>query len=225
VRVRLFAILRERAGSESIEVELSDGATVATALAALSEHPALSAVLARMPVRMAVNRVYASPETPLGPDDELALIPPVSGGAGVHARVTGDPLSLGTLAERVGSARTGAVVAFQGVTREVERLEYEAYGEMAEERILEILSDCAKRHGLEGAAAEHRTGVVALGEPSVIVAVSAPHRAEAFEGAREAIDRIKAEVPVWKREVEHDGAQRWAEGEQPPLDRQEEPAL
>jgi len=225
VRVRLFAILRERAGRESIEVELADGATVASALAALSEHAALSGVLDRMPVRMAVNREYASPETPLGPGDELALIPPVSGGAGVHARVTGEPLSLEALAARVGSPGTGAVIAFQGVTREVERLEYEAYGEMAEERIREILSDCAERHGLEGAAAEHRTGAVPLGEPSVIVAVSAAHRAEAFAGAREAIDRIKAEVPVWKREVERDGAERWAAGEQPPLDRQEEPAL
>jgi molybdopterin synthase catalytic subunit/molybdopterin converting factor small subunit len=224
VRVRLFAILRERAGRESIEVELADGATVASALAALSEHAALSGVLDRMPVRMAVNRAYASPETPLGPDDELALVPPVSGGAGVHARVTGEPLSLEALAARVGSPGAGAVVAFQGVTREVERLEYEAYGEMAEERIREILSDCAERHGLEGAAAEHRTGAVALGKPSVIVAVSAAHRAEAFAGAREAIDRIKAEAPVWKREVERDGAERWAEGEQPPLDRQEEPA-
>jgi len=225
VRVRLFAILRERAGRESIEVELADGATVASALAALSEHAALSGVLDRMPVRMAVNREYASPERPLGPGDELALIPPVSGGAGVHARVTGEPLSLEALAARVGSPGAGAVIAFQGVTREVERLEYEAYGEMAEERIREILSDCAERHGLEGAAAEHRTGAVPLGEPSVIVAVSAAHRAEAFAGAREAIDRIKAEVPVWKREVERDGAERWAAGEQPPLDRQEEPAL
>lgn len=225
VRVRLFAILRERAGRESIEVELADGATVANALAALSEHAALSAVLDRMPVRMAVNREYASPETPLGPDDELALIPPVSGGAAVHARVTGEPLSLEELTASVGSPGAGAVVAFQGVTREVERLEYEAYGEMAEERIREILGDCTERHGLEGVAAEHRSGPVPLGEPSVIVAVSAAHRAEAFAGAREAIDRIKAEVPVWKREIERDGAERWAAGEQPPLDRQEEPAL
>jgi molybdopterin synthase catalytic subunit len=225
VRVRLFAILRERAGRESIDVELADGATVASALAALSEHAALAPVLDRMPVRMAVNRAYASPETPLGPGDELALIPPVSGGAAVHARVTGEPLSLEAVTARVRSPRAGALIAFQGVTREVERLDYEAYGEMAEERIGEILGACVARHGLEGAAAEHRIGAVALGEPSVIVAVSAAHRAEAFAGAREAIDRIKAEAPVWKREVERDGAERWAEGEQPPLDRQEEPTL
>jgi molybdopterin converting factor subunit 1 len=227
VRVRLFAILRERAGSDSIEVELADGATVASALAALSEHAALSTVLEQMPVRMAVNRTYASPETRLGPGDELALIPPISGGAGVHARVTGEPLSLEALAGAVGSLGAGAVVAFQGVTREVQRLDYEAYDEMAEERIEAILRDCMEQHDLQGAAAEHRTGPVALGEPSVIVAVSAAHRAEAFAGAREAIDRIKAEAPVWKREVERDGTERWATGEQPPLDRdpREEPAL
>ncbi len=91
------------------------------------------------------------------------------------------------------------------MTREVSRLDYEAYREMAEERIAEILRDCVERHGLEAAAAEHRTGAVALGEASVIVAVSAAHRDEAFAGAREAIDRIKAEAPIWKREVEDGG--------------------
>jgi molybdopterin synthase catalytic subunit len=103
------------------------------------------------------------------------------------------------------------VVAFQGTTRDVDRLEYEAYAEMAERRIAAILRDCVDRHGLEAAAAEHRVGAVPLGEPSVIVAVSARHRAEAFAGAREAIDRIKAEAPIWKREVDG-GDARWVEG-------------
>ena len=88
------------------------------------------------------------------------------------------------------------------MTREVSELEYEAYREMAAERIEAILRECAERHGLEAAAAEHRTGTVPLGEPAVIVAVAAAHRTEAFAGAREAIDRIKAEAPIWKREVE-----------------------
>jgi molybdopterin synthase catalytic subunit len=219
VRVRLFAVLRERAGSESVEVELADGATVADALAELSGMPALAELLERMPVRMAVNRVYASPETRIGRGDELALVPPISGGAELHARVTEEPLSLQALAEAVGRPGAGAVVAFQGVTRAVPRLEYEAYAEMAEERIAQILRECVERHGLEAAAAEHRTGAVALGEASVVVAVSAAHREEAFAGAREAIDRIKAEAPIWKREVEGDGAARWVEGTQPAIDR------
>lgn len=216
VRVRLFAVLRERAGRDSVELELGEGATVADAIDRLAALPALTEPLARMPVAMAVNRAYARPETPLDAGDELALIPPISGGAGPHVRVTVEPLSLEALAAAVGRPGAGAVVAFQGVTREVSRLDYEAYAEMAEERIAAILADCVERHGLEAAAAEHRTGSVALGEASVIVAVSAAHREEAFAGAREAIDRIKAEAPIWKREVE-DGGSRWVEGAAPPL--------
>ena len=218
VRVRLFAVLRERAGRDSIEIEVAEGATVADALEELAATPSLTEALARLPVRMAVNRAYASADTRLGPGDELALIPPISGGAAPHARVTAEPLSLEALSGLVASPAAGAVVTFQGVTREVSRLDYEAYREMAEERIAAILAECAARHGLEAIAAEHRTGPVALGEPSVIVAVSAAHRREAFDGAREAIDRIKAEAPIWKREVEADGAARWVEGTQPAPD-------
>jgi molybdopterin converting factor subunit 1 len=229
VRVRLFAVLRERAGSDSVEIELAEDATVADALERLAASPPLAELLERMPVRLAVNRSYADAATRLAPGDELALIPPISGGAPgaaephpgptePHVRVTEEPLSLEALAAAVGRPEAGAVVTFQGVTREVARLDYEAYGEMAAERIAAILRDCIDRHGLEAAAAEHRVGSVALGEPSVIVAVSAAHRGEAFAGAREAIDRIKAEAPIWKREVEGDGAARWVEGAQPPLD-------
>ena len=207
VTVRLFAMLRERAGASEVTVELPDGARVGDALSELSD-------LARgLPLVMAVNRDYADEETPLDPGDELALIPPVSGGA-VEARpwvrVTGEPLSLEALAARVGDPRAGAVVTFQGVTRAVERLDYEAYVEMAEERIAEIAAEAVQRHGLCAAAVEHRVGVVPLSEPSVCVAVAAPHRGEAFAGAREIIDRVKAEAPIWKKE---DG--RWVEGTKP----------
>jgi MoaE-MoaD fusion protein len=217
VRVRLFAILRERAGRDSVDLALPEGATVADALEALRAERGLEEVLPALPVRMAVNRDYASPDTELAPDDELALVPPVSGGeaARVHSRVTEDPLSLDALAKAVGRPEAGAVVLFCGTTRDVARLEYEAYTEMAEERIAAILGECLERHRLEAAAAEHRIGSVPLGEPSVIVAASAVHRAEAFAGAREAIDRIKAEAPIWKREVEATSTgerRRWAEG-------------
>jgi MoaE-MoaD fusion protein len=210
VTVRLFAMLRERAGAGEVTVELPEGARVADALAALG------GLADGLPLVMAVNREYASEDASLDPGDELALIPPVSGGeaAVAHARVTHDPLSLDALAARVRDPRAGAVVTFQGVTREVERLDYEAYVEMAEERIAAIVAEAIERHGLCAAAAEHRVGSVPLSEPSVAVAVSAPHRGEAFAGAREIIDRVKAEAPIWKREVEG-GEGRWVEGARP----------
>ena len=126
--------------------------------------------------------------------------------------MTDEPLSLGAAGARW-SARParGRDRTFQGTTRDVDRLEYEAYREMAEERIAAIVAEAVERHGLEAAAAEHRVGAVPLGEASVAVAASAAHRGEAFAGAREIIDRIKAEAPIWKKEVEG-GEERWVEG-------------
>jgi selenide, water dikinase len=224
VRVRLFAILRERAGSDWVELQLPAGARVSDALQALSGHERLRGVLERLPVQLAVNREYAAPGTPLCEGDELALIPPVSGGADMsipterrpHVRVGRAALSAAALSRAVRDPRAGAVVTFEGVTRDVAVLDYEAYEAMAKERIDQILCDCMQAHDLLGAAAEHRTGRVPLGEPSVLVAVSARHRDEAFAGAREAIDRIKAEAPIWKRELGHDGEARWVQGSPPP---------
>jgi molybdopterin synthase catalytic subunit len=196
VRVRLFAGLRERAGADEVELELPEGALVSDAL------ERLSAVTAGARVVMAVNREYADPNALLEPGDELALIPPVSGGsvALTHVRITSEPLSLDDLRERVRDPRAGAIVTFEGVTREVEQLDYEAYAEMAQGQIAEIVAAAVERHGLCAAAAEHRVGTVPLSEPSVAIAVSAPHRAEAFAAAREIIDRIKAQAPIWKKE-------------------------
>jgi molybdopterin synthase catalytic subunit len=196
VRLRLFAGLRERAGADHVELELPDGASVKDALARLQW------LTGDLPVVIAVNREYAEADAALHPDDELALIPPVSGGSvgAVHARVTAEPLSADALVAAVRDPRAGAIVTFCGVTREVPALEYEAYAEMAEEKLAAIVAAAIERHGLTAAAAEHRIGTVALGEPSVIVAASAPHRAEAFAGARELIDAIKAQAPIWKRE-------------------------
>ena len=213
--VRLFAVLRERAGAGELDVELPEGATVADALAVLRSGGPLAETLERLPVRLAVNREYAPDEQVLAAGDELALVPPVSGGAPeIHARVRSEPLSLESIASLVVRDAAGAVVCFQGMTRDVERLDYEAYAEMATEKIESILGECVAAHGLEAAAAEHRIGPVPLGEPSVIVAVSAGHRGEAFAGAREAIDRIKAEAPIWKAEVEGEES-RWVQGTTP----------
>jgi molybdopterin converting factor subunit 1 len=216
ISVKLFAILRERAGRSALELDLPDGATVADAIDRLRDEPGLDEPLDRIRVAVAVNREYASAAEPLSAGDELALVPPVSGGAEtVHVAVTDGPLSLEGIAARVVRPGAGAVVSFQGVTREIERLDYEAYREMAEERIAAILTDCVREHGLEAAAAEHRIGSVPLGEASVVVSVSAAHRDEAFAGARAAIDRIKAEAPIWKQEVEGT-ERRWVEGSPAP---------
>jgi molybdopterin synthase catalytic subunit len=204
VEIRLFATLRERAGTDRLSLELGEGAVVADALHELRW---LTGDLCAV---MAVNRDYADDQTPLAAGDELALIPPVSGGSGidggaleraaVHVRITDEPLSSDRVDALVRDPRAGAVVTFQGVTRDVAALEYEAYPEMAEVKIAEIARAAVARHGLCAAAVEHRIGTVALSEASVVIAVSAPHRAEAFAGAREIIDELKKSVPIWKRE-------------------------
>lgn len=208
VTVRLFAGLRERAGAGEVTLELPAGARVADALRAVGE------LTEGIPVVMAVNREYAEETQTLRAGDELALIPPVSGGAErrevIHARVSAEPLSLDPLLAFVRDPRAGAVVSFAGVTREVAALEYEAYAEMAVPQMISILERALARHGLCAAAVEHRTGTVALSEPSVLIAVSAPHRAEAFAGGREIIDELKRVAPIWKQE---EGA--WVTGTPP----------
>jgi molybdopterin converting factor subunit 1 len=202
VRVRLFAILRERAGRDEVELELPEGARVADALAAVDH------LAGGLSLVMAVNREYARPDQRLAPGDELALIPPVSGGGAPHVRISAEPLSADAVAALVRDPRAGAVVTFQGVTREVDHLDYEAYEAMALEAMRAILEAAVVRHGLCG-------GTVPLGEPSVVVAVSAPHRGEAFAAAREVIDELKAGAPIWKREVEAGGEARWVGGAPP----------
>jgi molybdopterin synthase catalytic subunit/molybdopterin converting factor small subunit len=217
VRIRLFAGLRQKAGTDELALELPEGARVGDALAQLSW------LTGDLPVVMALNHDYADPSLALHADDELALIPPVSGGASpaglVYVRVVDGPLSVGELTERVRDPRAGAIVCFHGITREVPALEYEAYTEMAERKLSEIVTRAVEHHGLCAGAAEHRTGSVGLSEASVIVAASAPHRAEAFSGAREMIDEIKAQAPIWKRE-----AGEWVRGTTPGSPRRLPPA-
>ena len=216
VSVRLFAGLRERAGTDRLDVELPDGATVGELLDALAGTP-VGPIGPRQCV-VAINREYADAGQPIAAGDEVALVPPVSGGdPTVRAvRVTAEPLDVAPLSAAVRDPRAGAVVLFEGVTREVAELDYEAYAEMAVERLREIAEAEAERHGLCAVAVEHRVGTVPLGEPSVIVAASAPHRGEAFSGARAIIDRVKAEAPIWKVEVGEDGERHRVPGTLPP---------
>lgn len=206
VTVRLFAVLRQRAGRDAVPLELPDGARVDDALAALAE------ITDGVPCVMAVNREYADGTAVLSAGDELALIPPVSGGADLvrHVRITEEPLSLDALARLVESPLAGAVVTFSGVTREVAWLDYECYVEMATPMLQELVDAAIEKHGLTGAAVEHRVGRVPLGQPSVVVATSSGHRPEAFAAARELIDELKARAPIWKAEEGE-----WVAGEPP----------
>lgn len=209
VSVRLFAGLRERAGRARVEVELPEGALVSDLLEVMEIAPRSCVV--------AINREYAAESEPVRAGDEVALVPPVSGGAGAVrlARVTGEPLDPAAAAAAVRDPAAGAVVVFEGVTREVPELDYEAYVEMAEQKLRAIGEEVAAAHRLCAVALEHRTGTVPVSEPSVVVAASAPHRGEAFAGARALIDRVKAEAPIWKVEVTEAGRRR-VEGRLPP---------
>lgn len=212
LKVRLFAMLRECAGQESIEVEVVDGTTVSELVALLKERQDIGELVDRIPVLVARNRSYADGQDRLCEGDELALIPPVSGGAEsecakesespkVYVRITDQELKVDGLFARVGTPAAGAVVTFTGTTRDVPHLFYEAYIDMAVEKIEEIVTRVVEDHGLEAAAVEHRVGRVRRGEPSVVIATSAVHREQAFKGAREIIDSIKESAPIWKKEV------------------------
>jgi molybdopterin synthase catalytic subunit/molybdopterin converting factor small subunit len=203
VRVRLFAGLRERAGYA--ERELEDVACVADVWPALGlgEEPA--------GLLYAVNREYAEYGRELRDGDEVALIPPVSGGS---FRVTEEPLSLDAAVAEVADGRAGGIATFTGTVRrqsrgrEVTLLEYEAYAEMAEDVMEQIAAELIGRHELCAVAMHHRVGRLEVGEASVVIAVSAPHRHDALAACREAIDRLKETVPLWKKEV-YEGGEEW----------------
>jgi molybdopterin synthase catalytic subunit len=218
VTVRLFAYLRERAGAGTVSLSLEDGATVHDAITALRGGP-LSGLPEDAPFVVAVGREYAERGQRLHEGDELALVPPVSGGAAADpvrlAEVTGEPLDVEAIRRLVADPSTGAVVVFVGTTREIPSLEYEAYVPMAQEQIARLAAAVVAEHGLAAAAVAHRTGTVALGEPSVVVAVSAAHRSEAFAGARALLDAVKGQAPIWKREHPGEGPPAWVAGTLP----------
>ena len=213
IQVRYFAVFRERLGREQETIELPAGATVATALDHLAaRHPDVARFAGRF--QSAVNQTMVPTDAALHEGDELALIPPVAGGShSRHARVVTEAPSLDRCLAAVTDAEMGGIVTFTGVVRrqnrgkEVERLEYEAYTEMAE-KVMRTLCDAIEAE-IAGCrlAVEHRVGTLAVGEVAVAIAAAAPHRAEAFAACRAMIDRLKERVPIWKKEVTPDGAE------------------
>ena len=205
VRVRLFAGLRERAGTAERELGLDDAATVADVWEPLGLGPEPDGLL------YAVNREYAERDTPLTDGDEVAVIPPVSGGA---FTVTDDALSLDAVVREVASDGAGAIATFTGTVRaesrgrRVHHLEYEAYAEMAEQVMSGLATVLKERYEVHEIAIHHRVGRVEIGEASVVIAVSAAHRADALAACRDAIDALKETVPLWKKEV-YEGGEEW----------------
>ncbi|MGE4428173.1 MAG: cyclic pyranopterin monophosphate synthase MoaC [Solirubrobacteraceae bacterium] len=215
IDVRLFAVLRQRAGTDHVQVGLPVGATAQDALDAAFAQVGEVCPLAPEQLALAVNQEYSPADTRLADGDEVAVIPPVSGGAvTIHADVVDGPIDQAGLHARVAHPGAGAIVTFSGTPRDVPQLDYEAHVEMARREMARILADVAERHGVLSIAAEHRVGAVPWPEPAVVVAVSTPHRGEAFEAAREALDRVKAQAPIWKEEVEGD-ARRPVDGTVP----------
>jgi MoaE-MoaD fusion protein len=212
VVVRLFAGLRERAGTGEQQVELAEGATAADAWASLADR------LGERPdgLVLAVNRRYAAEDTPLADGDEVALIPPVSGGSPV--RLTPEPIDLAAVAAEVADERAGAIATFSGTTRvesrgrSVRHLDYEAYAGMAEEVMADLVEALKAKYELCDVAIVHRTGRVGIGETSVAIAVSAPHRGDALAACTEAIDTLKQNVPLWKKESYEEGESHWVRG-------------
>jgi molybdopterin converting factor subunit 1 len=212
IQVRYFAVFRERLGREEETIEVAEGADVAAALAVLgARHPAVAQLAGKY--QIAVNYSMVPADTRLHEGDELALIPPVAGGSDArHARVVAEVPSLDRCMAAVTGPSMGGVVTFTGVVRAqnrglaVERLEYEAYTEMAEQ-VMRALCDEIEAE-LPGArlAVEHRVGTLGVGDVAVVIAAAAPHRAEAFTACRAMIDRLKDRVPIWKKEITPDGA-------------------
>lgn len=205
IRVRLFAALRERAGTGSLELEVPEGAVVGDVWPQLDlgdEPPGM--LYAR-------NRAYVERTEALRPGDEVAVIPPVSGG---DFRLSAEPLSVEAAVAEVRDEAAGAIATFVGTTRarsrgrDVIHLEYEAYEGMAEQVMADLAARLQERHELCRVAIHHRTGRVEIGDTSVVIAVSAPHRAAALTACREAIDELKVSVPLWKKET-YVGGEEW----------------
>jgi molybdopterin synthase catalytic subunit len=205
VRVRLFAALRERAGAGAIDVDVPEGSRVADVWPTLGLGDEPTGIL------YALNKSYVERTHAIAAGDEVAVIPPVSGG---DFRLFETPLSLDAVVDEVRDEEAGAIATFVGTTRrrsrgrDVLHLEYEAYEGMAERVMADLAVGLARRHQVCKVAIHHRVGRVEIGETSVVIAVSAPHRAAALAACREAIDELKTSVPLWKKEL-YVGGEEW----------------
>lgn len=212
MKVLLFASLTDLMGADEIELALESPCTVAEFLERLeSAHPQLKRYQRRF--RVALNQEFVQGHDRVGPGDEVALIPPVSGGSGPYLRsaIRHEPIDLTALTKEVMRKDCGAVVTFMGTVRDLTgeqvtlKLEYSAYREMAEKKLLEICEQALERWSLGAVVVEHRVGELLPGDIAVIVACSSPHRKDAFEAARFLIDATKEQVPLWKKEFGPEG--------------------
>jgi len=210
VTVLFFAAARERAGGAREVLEVPEGALVRDVLRLLTErHPALAPLLSHL--RVAVDQEFVGLEAPVRVGAEVALIPPVAGGSPGLFSVVDRPLRLEDVVEAVGGEAYGGLVTFSGSVRNqtkgrrVLRLEYEAYAPMAEKKLAEIGAEVAAQWPGARLAIVHRVGTLVPGELAVVIAAAAPHRKEAFRGCEHAIERLKQDVPIWKKEFFEDG--------------------
>jgi len=216
IQVKFFALARDLAGAAETTIAVPEGATVGQVWDEIvRRHPGLARY--RDEFLMAVNRRFAPADRVLQPGDELAVIPPVSGGAGdgnSTFRVVAAPLEIQEAVDAVRHPEAGAVVLFVGTVREWTEgtrtlaIDYEAYPRMAEEYLATIGEEIRQRWDVRGVHIAHREGRLRPGEDSVVIAVSAPHRSDAFAACRHAIERIKETVPIWKKEITAEGS-RW----------------
>lgn len=211
IRVKLFASVREIVGHKELMLEVPVGFKAAELLHRLaSEYPRLRPLLPSL--KIAVNQEYTDMERVLNEEDEVALIPPVSGGVDVY-EIVDSPLSLDALVTAMGRETSGAIASFLGIVRgyargrKVSYLEYDAYPDMAVAKMRQIGEEVRARWPIDGVRIVHRVGRLGVGEASVAIAVSSPHRREALEACAYAIERLKETVPIWKKEVWTDGAE------------------
>jgi MoaE-MoaD fusion protein len=223
VRVLFFGVLKEIIGKSVDLIDLADGASLRDALALYeSQNPRLKESLPSLAV--AVNQEYSGPDTKLRENDEIALLPPVSGGAPepaerrLYASIVREVINTSQTIASLKRGEDGAALVFEGVVRNQTRgrktlyLDYEAYEEMALEQMESLAVQAVERFQIRDVAIVHRLGRLEIGETSVLIAVASAHRAAAFEACRWLIDTLKRTVPIWKKEYFEDGAV-WADGE------------
>jgi molybdopterin synthase catalytic subunit/molybdopterin converting factor small subunit len=217
IRVLLFGVLKDLAGQSLIDADFPNGSSVGDVLENSARvWPTIKTLLPSIAV--AVNREYATPETKLGEGDEVALLPPVSGGAQTGATLVRKPITTEQVVKAIKRPEDGAVVVFEGVVRNQTRgrktlfLDYEAHEEMALKQMERLIVQAKSQFGIRTATIVHRLGRIEIGETSVLIVVASAHRAAAFEASRWLIDMLKRTVPIWKKEHFEDGAV-WADGE------------